>query len=473
MPHALDFLFQPQSVAVVGASSTVAPGSGGGYLASLLQAGFRGDVYPVNPRHAEVQGLRCYASVRDIPGPVDHVISCIPAAAVAGLIEDCGAKGVRTLHLFTAGFSETGVPALADLETRLVERAKALGVRVIGPNCMGLYVPAVGLSFMPTFPKEPGKVAFISQSGAVASGFVSSLAALGLRCSKVISYGNGADLREADLFDYIAEDPETEVVAAYLEGVRDGRPFVEALKKASARKRVAIVKGGRTESGGRATRSHTASLAGSPRLFDALCRQAGAVRVDDMEELLDIVVVFSSVRTMPGRRAAVIIGGGGRSVMAADEAEGEGLELPLLPADVQDRLHEFVPEVGTSMRNPIDCAINTTAEQYLGILQVVAGASEIDLVLFAGGGARPGASATPADVVVAARRQVTDLAGVQAREGKPVVLIAAPPASAGGFAYYQSMREAAAAAGVAVLPSVRRASLALSRLYRRQRALEE
>lgn len=483
--HPLEFLFRPASVAVVGASQS--GGMGGGFLPAIIDMGFKGPIYPVNPRYEELHGLKCYPILRDVPTDVDYVISSVPAPIVPQLVEDSAAKKVKAIHFFTAGFSETGDDERAELEVSVIQRTRELGIRVLGPNCMGLYVPDMGLSFMANFPKEKGNVAMISQSGANASEFINTGAGRGLRYSKVISYGNAADLCEADLFDYIAEDDESQIVASYMEGVRDGPGFVQALKKAARRKPVAILKGGRTEAGGRATRSHTASLAGPIKVFDGLCRQAGAIRVESMDELVDMVVAFKYVKKLAGPRAALIVGGGGRSVLSADDVNAEGLEVPHLPEETQAELREFTPIAGTSIRNPIDAAMGSTGEQSQKTLQIVAGAPNIDFVLFSGGwggpggpaaGSRPGAAGSaepgaPPDPREAAKRQIDNLASVQREVGKPVIFVASVPGSAQAFASMQALQEEATAAGIAVFPGMRRAALALARLRQWQQLQEE
>jgi acyl-CoA synthetase (NDP forming) len=281
----LDDIFHPRSVAIAGVS-TQQPGFAGvgvGFLLSLMELGFPA-VYPVNPKYQEIEGLRCYRSVLDIDGPVDHVISSVPARIVPQLVEDCIAKGVRSVHFFTAGFRETGDDEMADLEAQVVGRLTGADIRVFGPNCMGLYVPESKLAFMPGFPVESGPVGFISQSGGNAGEMVYTAAARGIRFSKVVSYGNASDIDESELLSYLATDTQTDVICAYIEGVKDGRRFFQALRQAASAKPAVVLKGGRTSAGSRAVMSHTASLAGSLEVFDSLCRQVNAVRVNSVEE---------------------------------------------------------------------------------------------------------------------------------------------------------------------------------------------
>ena len=497
--HPLDYIFHPTSLAIVGASAS--GGMPGGFVQAIIDMGFKGPIYPVNPRYEEIAGLKCYPGLRDVPTDVDYVISSVPAPIVPQMVEDCGVKNVKTIHFFTAGFTETGEEERIELQQTVIERTKQLGIRAIGPNCMGLYVPEAGLAFGGGFPKEKGNVALISQSGANASEFVSMGAARGLRFSKVISYGNAADLCEADFFDYIAEDPDSEIVASYMEGVRDGRRFVTALKKAAARKPVVILKGGRTVAGGRATQSHTASLAGPITIFDALCRQAGAIRVESMDELIDMVIAFKTLKRLAGPNACLIVGGGGRSVLSADDVAAEGLDVPHLPPETQEKLREFTPIAGTSIRNPIDSSMGFQGagdDAAVKTLSLAAEASNIDFVLYNTGmggwrpGGRPGQQAGQApetpqspqpaeptqamrsfDPEAMARRQIDNITGVQEKVGKPIILVLGTPNNAGGFPSYQAMLDLATEAGLAVFPTIRRAAQALSRLLRWQQLRED
>jgi len=352
----IEAIFHPRSIAVVGASAN--PDTPGyDYLHALRTFGYAGQVYPVNPRAEEILGLPSYASLRDVPGAVDYVISCVPASAVLGLVDDCAAKGTRALQLFTARFSETGRAEGAELERRLAERARAAGVRIIGPNCMGLLYPARGISFRADMPRRPGKTGLLSQSGNLLFELTYFGEPRGLRFSKAISYGNGLDLNESDFLEYFAADAETAVVGAYVEGVRDGRRFLTALRRAAAAKPVVVLKGGRTAAGGRAAASHTAALAGQRDVWDAAVVQAGALPVDTLEELIDMLLAFAYMRPRGGRRLAMVGGGGGRSVLTADLCEELGLSVPPLPADVEERIAEKAPDLAGWVTNPVDQSI--------------------------------------------------------------------------------------------------------------------
>ena len=319
--HPLDPIFRPRSIAIVGVPREVRSPRGGGFLLALLDQGFHEHkpLYPVNPNADEIGGLPCYPSLLDAPGPVDHVISSVPARAVEQLVGQAIEKGVRSLHFFTAGFAESGDPGLASLQDRVIARATGAGIRVIGPNCMGLYVPGERIAFQGGFPTEPGNVMAISQSGGNAMEIVFGLAQRGVRFSKLVSFGNGADVDAPELFDYAAADPATEVVIAYLEGTDSGRALFGAVRRCARVKPTIILKGGLTAAGARAAHSHTGSLAGSREVFEALCRQTGAALAGTMAELHDLVVgVTTGARRVRGPRAMMVGGGGGFSVLAAD-----------------------------------------------------------------------------------------------------------------------------------------------------------
>ncbi|HEX6030104.1 MAG TPA: CoA-binding protein, partial [Tepidiformaceae bacterium] len=351
----LDFVFHPKSIAIAGVSAKETGGfGGGGFVSSLQEVGFRGPIYLIHPTAPAIRGIKCYPRLIDVPDEVDYVISSVPARFVPQLLEDCIAKGVRVLHLFTAGFTETGDAERAKMEQAVVARAREAGIRLIGPNCMGLYVPGSRLAMMQGQPPVAGPVGMVSQSGMNAGEFVRYGLARGIRCSKVISFGNGADLKAADFFDYLADDPETEIIVAYIEGIQDGPRLARAIRKAGAAKPMAILKSGRTEAGSRAANSHTASLAGSLQVFDGLCKQAGALRVESLEDLVDAAVTFQFVKKLAGPNIVVVGGGGGASVLAADDLDAAGLKVPALLPETQEALAKVTHEAGTSIRNPID-----------------------------------------------------------------------------------------------------------------------
>ncbi|MBN2099727.1 MAG: CoA-binding protein [Dehalococcoidia bacterium] len=351
----LEYAFHPRSMAVVGLS----PDPHGTwlnqvYLQAPLDAGFRGPIYPVNLKGGHIGKHRVYPSLRDVPGPVDYVVSCVPAQHTPGLLEDCRAAGVKAVQLYTAGFSETGQGEGIDLQNRLLEIARKGRMRLIGPNCMGVYCPNSGMSFSLDFPREPGNVGFLCQSGGNTIYLIRSAAARGLRFSKGISFGNACDVNECDILEYLADDPETEVIAAYIEGTSDGRRLAGILAKTAPAKPVVIYKGGYTDAGHRAAASHTGAMAGSHEVWDGAIRQAGAIRVNSVEEMTDMLVALSKLKRPRGLNTCVVGIGGGASVIASDELEQAGLELPPIPVSIQERLQQIIPPAGGMLRNPID-----------------------------------------------------------------------------------------------------------------------
>jgi len=313
-------LFSPNSVAIVGASLN--PFSGGYQFARfLIDQGFQGRLYLVNPTSSEILGLKVYPRLTAIPEPnVDYVISCIPADGVPSLLEDCGKKNVKLVHLFTARLKETGRDKETKLEDEILQKARKLGIRILGPNCMGIYYPKLGLSFNHGLPREGGTVGGFFQSGGGAAEFVRYAALRGARFSKIVSYGNASDINEVELLDYLASDDETSIIASYIEGVKDGRKFAESLARATKRKPVIILKAGRGRTGARLALSHTASLAGSINVWKAALKQYGAIMVGSFQQLIDQVIAFSFLPPTTGGKV-VVAGGGGKSPSSGTGSE--------------------------------------------------------------------------------------------------------------------------------------------------------
>lgn len=348
----LDAAFAPASVAVIGVGPITA---GRFYVESLVAAGFKGPIYPVHPDGGEISGIKILRNLKDAPGPVDLVISCIPARFVPALIRECAEKQVKAVSMFTSGFSETGSQVGRDLEAEIVSIARDAGVRLIGPNCMGVYSPRGGVSFVSDFPREGGGVALVCQSGGNAIYLVRLAAERGIRFSKAISYGNACDVDESDLFEFLRGDRETELVTAYIEGVKDGCRFPRVLNRLAASKPVILLKGGATEEGTRTASSHTSSLSGSDRVWNAVLQQAGAVRVNTLRELVDMMVTFRFLEPPKGRRVAMIGGGGGASVLATDACASHGFTLPPIPPEVARAMRTGLnSDAGLILTNPVE-----------------------------------------------------------------------------------------------------------------------
>jgi len=363
-PHLLEYLFHPRSIAIAGVSTDQNnPCTAEYFVEPLLKMGYKGRVYPINRKGGEVLGLPIYTSLKEVPGPIDHVISCIPAQQVLELLEDCREVGARVLQLFTAGFAETGEPDNIDTQRRLVEAAQQSNIRVLGPNCLGIYCPESGLSFSHRFSREPGPIGLISQSGSNTTYIVNNAIVRGLRFSKAISYGNAPDINECDLLDYLTDDPQTKVIAAYIEGTNDGPRFRHVLARAASKKPVVIYKGGYTEGGTRAASSHTGALAGVDAVWDGLLKQVGAIKVHTVEEMIDVLVALLHMQPPQGINACIVGNGGGASLLATDELERAGLKLLEMQPDIRDRLVALVSNAGTMLRNPLDVGTLMAREQ--------------------------------------------------------------------------------------------------------------
>lgn len=352
--HDLDFLFHPNSVALVGITTSETWHWTLTFLEGLLEIGFDRPLYLVNPKGGQIKGRKIHTSLKEVPGDVDYVIGLVNAQIAPRLVEECAEKGVRAIHFCTAGFSETGEPDRVKLESEVAEIARQKGIRILGPNCMGIYCPQSRLSFSPAFPKESGPVGVISQSGGNSIFLVRQAALRGIRFSKVISYGNACDINENDLLEYLASDKDTRIIALYIEGIRDGKRFRRAMEEATKEKTVILLKGGATEGGARAAAGHTAALAGSRTTWEALCKQLGIISVHSIEELIDVLVTLTFLPLPRGRNAVFFGAGGGASVLIADEFESRGLRIPPLPPEIVAQIREFTPIAGNILRNPVD-----------------------------------------------------------------------------------------------------------------------
>jgi acyl-CoA synthetase (NDP forming) len=348
-------MFHPSSIAIVGISEDLPKlWIRRLYFDSLLQTKFPGQIYLVNPKGGELAGFPMYRTLTDVPGPVDHVVVSIPAKYTPALLEECLAKGVKTVHVFSSGYAETGEPDRIDLQNKLVEIARRGNMRIIGPNCLGIYYPKGHIGLSPDFTMEAGSIGYLCQSGGNVDFTVRHATSRGLRFSKVVSYGNASDINECDLLDYFSWDPETKVIAAYIEGISDGRRFAQVLKKAAAAKPVVVFKGGYTAGGLKAAASHTGSLAGADAVWDGLLKQVGAIRVYGVEELVDVLVALVRMTPPKGVNTCVLGNGGGASVMATDEIERAGLRMAPMPPGARERIKQFIDLANSMLRNPID-----------------------------------------------------------------------------------------------------------------------
>ncbi len=458
-------IFYPNSMAVVGISAEE-ENLGNRFLRSMIEFGFKGKLYPVNPKRNEILGLKTYPSVRNIPEPVDFVYISTPANSVPQIIKDCIAKGVPAVEIFTAGFSETGEEG-RKLEQEITALAKG-NLRIIGPNCFGIYCPRGGLTLMPgpKYPKESGNIAFISQSGGLVTFFIWAASGYRLRFSKVISYGNACDLNESDFLEYLAYDPETKIIAAYIEGVKEGKRFFELAKSLLGRKPLIIWKGGLTETGKKAVNSHTGSMSGEKTVWQAFSRQTGTVLVDNFEEFLDTTALFLHFSECVRRRVAVVGGGGSVGVAASDICEQVGLQIPTSPPDIQQQLRALLPPAGTSIRNPIDVGAPmlppSVFQKVLEILLSWDGidALIIDRIYFYGARQLSGMSGEDSE------KRVEVLLDIKKKFKKPLLAILGELTTDVGYmdieADRRRVQDRFLQNGIAVLPSLQRAVKALS-----------
>jgi acetyl coenzyme A synthetase (ADP forming)-like protein len=371
--------FAPTTVAVVGAS--VRRGSIGGELfRNVLRGEFVGAAYPINRTAKPVAGVQAYASVGDVPGAVDLAVICVPGPAVLAAAEEALAAGVSALCVISAGFAETGEEGV-ERQERLLELVRAHGARLLGPNCLGIAVAAQRLNatFGPR-PLPPGNVGFSSQSGALGLALLERAGERGLGLSSFVSIGNKADVSSNDLLEYWEEDPDTEVVLLYLESFGNPRKFARVARRVARTKPIVAMKAGRTATGARAASSHTAALAGSEVAVDALFQQAGVLRVETLEELLDVTSLLAGQPLPRGRNVAVLTNAGGLGILCADACEAAGLSLPELAPGTLDALRAFVP-VEASLANPVDMLGSATADTYERVLPLVLADPGIDAVI--------------------------------------------------------------------------------------------
>lgn len=377
--HYLNKVFEPQSVAIVGASDR-AESVGGQVLRNMREGGFTGEIYPVNPKHKKVQGLKCYAAISDIDHPIDLVVVAIPAVRIPAVIAECGEHGVGAAVVLSAGFGEVGKRGLA-LQHEIVDTARTHDIPLIGPNCLGIIRPRVGLNA--TFAKsgaKPGHVALVAQSGAFCTALLDWADSRGFGFSAVASLGATADVGFGDVLDYLAVDPETKSILLYVEGISDARSFMSGLRVAARLKPVIVVKSGRSESGTRAAVSHTGALVGSDDVFDAAVQRAGAVRVLTVSQLFAAAQTLASGTRVEGPRLAIVTNGGGPGVMAADRASDLQVPLADLSEKTVHRLSEVLP-THWSHSDPVDVLGDADSARYAAATEIVLEDNNVDGLL--------------------------------------------------------------------------------------------
>jgi acyl-CoA synthetase (NDP forming) len=457
----LERMFYPSSIAIVGASSSVAET---GWVKRLLDFGYKGIIYPINPKVKEIQGLKAYPNICDAPDPVDYAILNIPARAAPQALRDCVAKGVKFVHCYSAGFGEEGTPEGKRLESEIVRISTGTGTRLLGPNCMGIYCPESGMTFSEDFPKAEGRIAVVSQSGAEASRLVLLCRDVNLYCSKVISYGNAADLDAPDFLEYLAHDQKTDIIAVYVEGVRDGPAFVSAVRKGRVKKPVIIMRAGTTENGARTALYHTSSITRPEENWDAFFKQTGAIPALTTDETADIIQALSRIRTMKGQRVAIIGRGGGIGVVATDICERAGLKVPPFSKETQAKLREIRPDAGAGLRNPVEpkLGMEGATEFYLRGLPIIDMDTETDIILIQmavdiyGGG--------DADLKQTLTESAYALCAASDSIRKPLAVALFTGGRAETVLAAAAARDILTKAGIAVFPGVESAARAISKI---------
>jgi len=447
----LDPFFNPKSIAIIGATNTSTK-LGHIILKNFVENGFKGDLFPIHPSQKKILELKAYNSISRVPNKVDLAIIVIPASSVIKAVEQCGRKGVKGVTIISSGFREVGGEGV-EREEHLKIILHKYNMRLIGPNCLGVYVPAsnVDMIFLPTYrlgrPK-PGSIAVLSQSGAFGSSVLDWASEEGFGISKFVSYGNAADVDEVDLFNYLADDEDTNVISLYLEGANRPREMMSAAKKIVAKKPILVFKAGRSSGGQRAVQSHTGSLAGSDKIYSAAFKQCGIIRVYGIEEMFDYARALAMQPLPKGNRIAVITDGGGFGIMASDTAEESGLELVSLSKMTEQKLRRMLPSFA-SVKNPVDLTGGANGKMYTKALQICLDDPAVDGVVLILLFQPPHVESDVVEGVI----------NVVAKSTKPLVVC-----STGGR-YTQVHRDILDEAGIPTFPTPERAVRALASLY--------
>jgi acetyltransferase len=451
----LEHLFRPQSVAVIGASDRERS-VGAVVMRNLREGGFSGPLWPVNPKHKQISGLAAWPSVDALPQAPDLAVICTPAGTVPGLIAELGRKGTRAAVVLSAGLKGPSGEKGVSIEQAMLQAAKPYLLRILGPNCVGLLVPGVGLnaSFAHAAAK-PGQLAFVSQSGALATAMLDWANSRGIGFSHFISLGDGADVDFGDVLDYLASDGETRAILLYMESVGSARKFMSAARAAARNKPVVLVKAGRAPEGAKAAASHTGALAGGDDVFDAAVRRAGLLRVGSLGDLFDAAETLARAKPLHGDRLAIVTNGGGAGVLAADALSLGGGHLSALAPATLARLDAALPATW-SKGNPVDIIGDAPVERYTAALQTLLDAPEVDAVLFMHA---PTAIVPSADIAAACLPQLRAAT-------KPVLTCWL------GGSVVQAAQEACESAGIPTYETPERAAAAFLQLadFRRNQA---
>lgn len=413
---AVQKLLYPKSIAIVGASNNVKK-TGGRLMSYILKHQYPYDLFTVNPKEGEIQGRVCYRSILDLPQNIDLALIVLPVHLIFSAMEECAARGIKVITIFSSGFAELGESG-KELQEKLLTKAKELDVCICGPNAIGVvnthqnFFGSFSMSMETPHIPPKGKIAFVSQSGAIGGGLLSKVWSDGTGISHYISSGNEADLDSADYITFLADDENTEVICVYLEGIKDGQKFIEALKKASDRQKpVVIYKNGRTSLGKKSVQSHTGSLAGDYQVYEAVFKQYGVISVQYLEELFDVAKAIISMRDIKGKNVGVVSTSGGCCTIIADSCIQQGLNVPTFSPETQQKLNEIIPNYGI-VQNPFDTTANiiNDPKMFLQSMEILIEDPEIDsIVLMLTTVGEPMASIIAQDIINLSKKSTKSL----------------------------------------------------------------
>ncbi len=440
---AIQAMFNARRTAVVGASASEGK-TGHTILKNILDGGYTGKLYPINPKSESILGQRCYTSLLELPEDIDLVVVVVPAKAVPEVMRQAAQKNAKGAVIISGGFRETGN---TELEAEVMGIAQEAGIAVIGPNCQGMnYTPNKLCASWPLVTRQ-GSMAVVSQSGTIGAAMEGWAEEDGIGITAMVALGNKSGVDEVELMRYFAKDEATKVIALNIEGVRDGQAFIEAAREALAQKPVVVLKPGRTAKGAEAAQSHTKSIAGSDAVFDAVCRQFGLIRAEGITEFYDYCKVLGLLERPAGNRLMIATSSGGSGILAADTCEDLGIELVRLESGIAQKLRESLPEQCV-VANPLDLTGDATAPRYETAMDIAADAGNVDSFLLIFGDPIPGACE-------AAEK-------LRQKAGKPVLV-----AYLGGGQVEKDEAKKMHAKGIPVFPTPERAVRALSALLRK------
>jgi acetyl coenzyme A synthetase (ADP forming)-like protein len=451
----LEKFFTPKTVAVIGASRT--PGKVGYAILQNLKQNFKGKIYPINPFASEILGLKAYPSVKDVPEKIDLAIIAVKPEIVLEVVKECKKAGIKNLIIISAGFSEVGEE---EREKNLQKFVKQNKMRVIGPNCIGVFDAYSGLDTLFSDPKRsqkprPGCVGFISQSGALGLALLNVYAAIGLGVSKFVSLGNKIDVDEIEMIRFFGKDKSIRVISLYLESTSDGKKFMKTCKEVAKEKPIVCLKAGRTEKGRKAVKSHTGALAGEYAVYSAAFKQCGVIEASDLEELIDFTKVLGIQPPMKGDKIAIVTNGGGCGIIATDQVENEGLQLAEFSKETLQKLKEILPPYAVAS-NPVDVTGDANSERYKEVLDVIFQDPNVDgvcvIALF---------QLAPLD------EGIVEVLKDCKIYGKPFVVCS------GGGSYASELVRRLQESGIPVYPTPHRAIKALSALWRYGKVLKK